>query len=308
MRVAVVGAGAMGCLYGGYLAEAGVDVSLVDIWREHVDAINAKGLHITGVSGDRVVHVPATTNPETVEEVDLVLLFVKSYDTRKAVRGSRPLIGCDTYVLTLQNGLGNLEAITKAVGAGRVLGGTTSHGSTLVGPGEICHAGAGPTVIGALDRGSMSMAEKTVDTFNETGLQTRFSGDVRSEIWGKVLVNLGINALSALTGLRNGQLLEVPELRRLMRLAVEEGMRVAEADGVDLGPIDHVAHVYEVAEATGANRSSMLQDVDRRRRTEIDALNGAVVGLGEKLGVETPVNRALTALVKGLEHGASLLG
>lgn len=153
MRVAVVGAGAMGCLYGGHLAEAGVDVTLVDIWREHVDAINAKGLHITGVSGNRAVHVPATTDPETVGEVDLMLLFVKSYDTAQAVRDSSPLIGGDTCVLTLQNGLGNLEAITEAVGAGRVLGGTTSHGSTLVGPGEMRHAGVGPTVIGALDRG-----------------------------------------------------------------------------------------------------------------------------------------------------------
>ena len=306
MRVAVVGAGAMGCLYGGHLAETGVDVSLVDIWREHVDAINAKGLHMTGVSGDRVVHVPATTDPETVGKVDLMLLFVKSYDTAQAVRDSGPLIGGDTYVLTLQNGLGNLEAITEAVGAGRVLGGTTSHGSTLVGPGEIRHAGVGPTVIGTLDGGSRSMAETAADMFNGAGLQTRVSGDVRGDIWGKVLVNLGINALTALTGLRNGQLLEIPELRLLMRLAVEEGMMVAEADGVDLGPLDHLAHVYEVAEATGANRSSMLQDVDRRRRTEIDALNGAVVGLGEKLGVKTPVNRALTALVKGLEHGASL--
>ena len=301
-----MGAGAMGCLYGGHLAEAGVDVSLVDVWREHVDAINAKGLHMTGVSGDRVVHVPATTDPETVGVVDLVLLFVKSYDTAQAVRDSCSLIGGDTCVLTLQNGLGNLEAITEAVGAGRALGGTTSHGSTLICPGEIRHAGVGPTVIGTLDGGSRSMAETAADMFNGAGLQTRVSGDVRGDIWGKVLVNLGINALTALTGLRNGQLLEVPELRRLMRLAVEEGMRVAEADGVDLGPLDHVAHVYTVAEATGVNRSSMLQDVDRGRRTEIDALNGAVVGLGEKRGVETPVNRALTALVKGLEHGASL--
>jgi len=306
MRVAVVGAGAMGCLYGGHLAEAGVDVSLVDVWREHVDAINAKGLHMTGVSGGRVVHIPATTDPETIGEVDLVLLFVKSYDTAQAMRDSGSLIGGDTCVLTLQNGLGNLEAITEAVGAGRALGGTTSHGSTLVGPGEIRHAGVGPTVIGTLDGGSRSMAETAADMFNGAGLQTRVSGDVRGDIWGKVLVNLGINALTALTGLRNGQLLEIPELRLLMRLAVEEGMMVAEADGVDLGPLNHLAHVYEVAEATGANRSSMLQDVDRERRTEIDALNGAVVGLGEKLGVKTPVNRALTALVKGLEHRASL--
>jgi len=305
MRVAVVGAGAMGCLYGGLLSEAGVDVSLVDVWGEHVDAINAKGLHITGVSGDRVVRVPAKTNPETVGRVELVLLFVKSYDTSKAMRDSMPLIGGDTYVLTLQNGLGNLEAIAESVGLGRVLGGTTSHGSTLVGPREIRHAGVGPTVVGTLERGSRGTAEKVADTFNGAGLLTRVSDDVRGDVWGKVLVNLGINALTALTGLRNGQLLEVPELRRLMRLAVEEGMRVADADGVDLAPIDHVAHVYEVAEATAANRSSMLQDVERGRRTEIDALNGAVVGLGEKLGVETPVNRALTALVKGLEHRSS---
>jgi 2-dehydropantoate 2-reductase len=296
----------MGCLFGGHLAEVGVDVTLVDIWKEHVDAINRKGLRMKGVSGDRVVHIQATIRPETVGNVDLVIFFVKSYDTTRAVLDARVLTSDDTYFLTLQNGLGNLETIIEEYSANRVLGGTTSHGSTLVGLGEIFHAGVGPTLIGMLDEVSRSMADRVAKMFNDAGLQTRLIDDMLSVIWDKVLVNLGINALTALTGLKNGQLLEVPELKRLMCFAVEEGVRVAEIEGIDLGPTDHVSHVFEVAKATGTNRSSMLQDVDRGRKTEIDALNGSVMRLGKKLGVETPVNQVLTALVKGLEHGANL--
>ena len=296
----------MGCLFGGHLAEVGVDVTLVDIWKEHVDAINREGLRMKGVSGDRVVRIQATIRPESVGHVDLVIFFVKSYDTARAVLDARVLTGDDTYLLTLQNGLGNLETVIEEYGANRVLGGTTSQGSTLVGLGEIFHAGVGLTLIGMLDEGPRNMADKVSELFNDAGLQTQLIDDVLSVIWDKVLVNLGINALTALTGLRNGQLLEVSELKLLMCFAVEEGVRVAEIEGIDLGPTDHVSHVFEVARATGDNRSSMLQDVDRGRKTEIEALNGSVVRLGNKLGVETPVNQVLTALVKGLEYGANL--
>ncbi|MBN2334218.1 2-dehydropantoate 2-reductase [Candidatus Bathyarchaeota archaeon] len=304
MRVAVIGVGAMGSLYGALLSEAGNDVTLVDVWKEHVETVNRDGLRLTGVSGDRVVKVRAITNASTMGTMDLVIIFVKSYHTEAAVQASKPLMGPATFYLTLQNGLGSVAAISRVVGVGRVIAGTTAHGSTMVCPGEIIHAGAGLTVIGGLSPKSSEAIHRIRRVFNDAGIETELSGDVESLIWGKVFVNLGINALTALTGLRNGQLLEVPELKTLMRNAVQEGQTVAEALGVDTGSVDHVAHVYRVAEATGGNKSSMLQDVERGRRTEIDALNGAVTRLGEEKGVDTPVNSALTALVKGLEHAS----
>ena len=299
MKIGVVGAGAMGSLFGGLLAEAGEDVTLVDVWEEHVEAINSRGLRITGASGDRTVGVRATVDPGEVGPVDLAIIFVKSYDTARAARDALHLASEETVFLSLQNGLGNTEKISEAVGGHRVLRGVTAQGSTMMGPGEIHHAGRGPTVIGELGGAATGRLAGICEAFNRAGIPTEVSQDIQAELWSKVLVNVGINPLTALTGLRNGELLEHVEIRGVMAEAVTEALRVAQALGMELE--DPVERVYEVAEATAANRSSMLQDVERGRRTEIDALNGAIVELGGRLGVDTPVNRALVASVKGLE-------
>jgi len=301
MKIAVVGAGAMGSLFGGLLADAGEEVTLIDVWKEHVDAINARGLRITGISGDRTVNVMATTDPGIVGSVDLVIIFVKSYDTAKAARDALPMASDETVFLSLQNGLGNIDKISEAAGNHRIIRGVTAQGSTLLGPGEIYHAGRGPTVIGELDDAQTERVQGISEAFNHAGIPTEISLNIQGAIWSKVLVNVGINPLTALTGLRNGELLEHPEIKEVMKKAVEEGLLVARGLGIKMELQNPVEKVYEVAEATAANRSSMLQDVERGRRTEIDALNGAIVELGRRIGVDTPVNETLVAAVKGLE-------
>jgi len=246
--------------------------------------------------------VKATTDPASVGPVDLIIIFVKSYDTPKAALDALPMVAENTVFLSLQNGLGNIEKISQAVGGDRVISGTTAHGCTVIGPGEIKHAGKGPTIIGEMDGWETERLKKIRDAFMRAGIETDISRNIGGTLWSKVLVNVGINPLTAIRGLRNGELLDDPEIVDLMRRAVEEAIKVAEALGVDLGPGDHLEHVYDVARATALNRSSMLQDVERGRMTEIDALNGAVVRLAKTLGVDTPVNEALTAAVKGLER------
>ena len=305
MKIAVVGAGAMGSLFGGLLAASGEDVTLVDVWREHVEAINSEGLRIGDHEGSRTVNVKATTDPSSVGPVDLIILFVKSYDTLEATRGALPMVSEDTVFLSLQNGLGNIEKISEAVGRDRVIPGTTAHGCTLIGPGEIFHAGSGLTIIGELDGRVTERTRSIQDALEGAGIETRISETIRGALWSKVLVNVGINPLTALNGLRNGELLDHPDIMEVMRGAVEEAVRVAEALGVDLGEGDHVEKVYEVARATASNRSSMLQDVERGRRTEIDALNGAIVDSARRLGLDVPVNETLTAAVRGLEIARS---
>lgn len=300
MRIAVVGSGAMGSLFGGMLAEAGEEVTLVDVWEEHVRAINERGLRVRGVGGERTIRVAATTKPGEVGPMDLILIFVKSYDTEKAAVDALPMASGETVFLTLQNGLGNAEKIAEVAGGHRVVAGVTAQGSTLLGPGEIRHAGVGVTTIGEQNDSTTARILRIEEAFNRAGLATEVSASILDTVWSKVLVNVGINAITALTGLRNGELLVFPEIRGVMRRAVLEALDVAEAKGVRIA-MDPVEKVYEVAEATAANRSSMLQDIDRCRRTEVWALNGAIVEMGHRLGVDTPVNEVLTAAVVGLE-------
>jgi len=301
MKVAIMGSGAMGSLFGGLLAEAGENVILIDVWKEHVDAINRSGLKIRGVDGDRVVEVKATTQPSEAGLVDLILIFVKSYDTRKAAIDALPMVSSNTVFLTLQNGLGNYEQIAEVVGSERVIAGTTAQGSTLIAPGEIYHAGSGITIIGEISGVVTTRVKRISEIFNRAGIKTEVSGNIQGVIWDKLIINVGINAITALTRMRNCELLEVPEVKEVARKAVMEAVKVAQKAGIKLEVKNPVEEVFRVARLTAKNKSSMLQDVERKRKTEIDAINGAIVILGKKYGVKTPVNETLTALIKGLE-------
>lgn len=302
MKIAILGSGAMGCLYGGRLAEAGFDVTLVDVWKEHVDGINSDGLSIEGIGGKRIVKgIKAVTDPNRAGQVDLLVVFVKATLTKTAMEGALGLVGDGTRVLTLQNGLGNVEALSEIVGTDRLIAGTTAHGSTLLGPGSIKHAGEGPTVIGNLSGKTDPFLEDLAAILEKAGFSVQISENVMGLIWGKLIVNVGINALTAITGLRNGRLLDFPETKELMRMAVEEALEVARRKGIVLNDPDPARHVEEVCRSTAENRSSMLQDVMNRRRTEIDAINGAVVAEAEKLGLSAPVNLVLFNLVKTLQ-------
>ena len=298
MKIAVLGSGAMGCLYGGMLAEAGNDVVLIDIWKEHIDAVNASGLKIEGLSGDRTVkNIRGVTVSAEAGSADLLVVFVKATITEQAMRGAISLVGKDTAVLTLQNGLGNVEKLCGVLDASRVIAGTTGHGSTLIGPGHIRHAGMGDTVIGEPDGRQSDRIKAVAALFSEAKLATHISENVMGLIWTKLLVNVGINALTAVTGLKNGRLVDFAETEELMAMAIEEARSVAKAKGIRFETDDPLEYTKQIARKTAANRSSMLQDVTSRRPTEVSVINGAIVDEGKKLDIPTPVNTVLTNLI-----------
>jgi 2-dehydropantoate 2-reductase len=303
MKIAVVGAGAMGSLFGAMLAEAGNEVWLYDVWAEHVQTINKNGLTIEREGQPRTLSIKATTDPKQIGQAQLVIIFVKSTHTASAAETARKLAGSDGAVMTLQNGMGNADILSEFIEPERVLAGTTSHGATMLGPGSIRHAGIGATTIGAWAETEQGRerARKLSDFFTKTGIETEAVDDVRSVLWNKLLINIGINAITALTTIKNGQILDLEITRKLSRNAVEEAMKIAGEMNIKVRE-DAVDHVYAVAEATAVNRSSMGQDVDNKRQTEIRTINGFIVRQAKRLGLKAPVNETLTALVETLEH------
>lgn len=298
-----MGAGAMGSLFGGLLAADGHEVTLATTREDHVAAIRREGLVIETMDGDeRRVDVPAATDPGDLEPPDLVVVFVKSHDTEEAVRDAVPLLGEGTDVLTLQNGLGNAETIADHVPEERVVAGTTAQGAILESPGRVVHTGAGPTTVGRYFRENDERVAEVATHLTAAGIDTEVTDAVRDEVWRKVLVNLGINAATALAGVRNGLVTETEPGRSLAEAAVAEGAEVARREGREVGD-DVVEYTLEVARATADNRSSMRQDLAAGRRTEIEALNGAVVERAERHGVDVPVNRTLADLVRLAERG-----
>jgi 2-dehydropantoate 2-reductase len=302
MKTVIMGAGAMGSLFGGLLSHAEKEVWLVDIWKEHIDAINSKGLAIEEKGATQAISVNATLDVNSIGKADLILYFVKTYHTEKAITDSLALEKENTVFLTLQNGLGNEEVICKQVDRKKVILGVTNHGATLLGPGSIRHAGKGKTSIGELDGKMTDRVTQIAQMFSKAGIETEVSSNIHDLVWSKLFVNIGMNALTALTGFKNGQLLDHPETIRLMEALVSEAVEVARKKGIRIegNPFDHVK---TVAEATRQNRSSMGQDFDHKRRTEIDAINGAIVREAERLGISVPYNRMITDLVKVIEKG-----
>ncbi len=309
MRIAIMGAGAMGSLFGGRLANTGRhDVWLVDPWAEHVAVIRERGLELIGLDGrvERIRVKAATDVAEVAEEgpVEVAFIFVKSYATRRAARQTRRVLADGGLALTLQNGLGNREVLAEILGERRVVQGVTSHGATVLGPGRVRHAGAGATQLAAPFPELRSRVAAIAGLLSDAGIETHLVDDLQALIWGKLVVNVGINPLTAILRVHNGVLAEDETCRRLVVKAVEEAVAVARALGITLPYDDPVAHVLHVARATGANRSSMLVDVLRGTPTEIEAINGAVVREGARHGVPTPFNAALVELVKALESTA----
>ncbi len=300
MKITVLGAGAMGSLFGAMLLESGHDVHLVSLDSAHVTAIRERGLAIERGEEVRTIALPAHTNLETLPPADICIVFVKSSDTASAAADAARIGGPSGAVLSLQNGLGNAEVLADAAGDERIIAGTTAHGATLTGPGRVRHAGNGPTVIGMWSGADPAPARRAAGALTGAGIETTVADDIRSVIWKKLLINVGINAVTALTGIRNGGILDLEGTRWLSRTAVREAAAVADARGIDVPP-DIVDTVFKVAEATRENRSAMGQDVDHRRRTEIDAINGAVVAMAERLEILVPVNKTLTALIRTLQ-------
>jgi 2-dehydropantoate 2-reductase len=305
MKIVMMGPGAMGSLFGGLLTRAGEELWLVGYKKEQIETICSVGLTFEEKGKTQIIPMKATPDVKSVGKADLVIFFVKTYDTEKAVSDALVLQKGDTIFLTLQNGLGNEDVIRKQIDQKKVMLGVTGHGATLLRPGHIRHAGWGKTFIGELDHQMSDRAIGIAQMFSTAGIDTEVSPNIHDNVWRKLLVNVGINALTALTGFKNGQLVDYPETMRLLEKLVSEAAEVAIRKGIHIDE-DPIGTVRKAAEATRENRSSMGQDFDHRQRTEIHAINGAVVREAQPLGIAVPFNQAVTDLVKAIEKSFKL--
>jgi len=303
MKCAVLGAGAVGCYYGGMLARAGHDVTLIGR-PVHVEAFRKNGLRFEAKTFDERVRVEASTEATALKGAELVLFCVKSTDTEKAAREMAPHLGRDALVVNLQNGVDNAERIQRAIGRA-VIPAVVYVATEMAGPGHLKHHGRGDLVIGALRGAPAGAAElaKARDAFTAAGVPVVVSDNVEGELWGKLVVNCAYNAISAIGQQPYGRMVQVPGIRELMKSVVDEALAIAAARDVRLAPDTH-ARVAGIAEAMPTQYSSTAQDLARGRATEIDHLNGYLVREGEALGIPVPANRALHALVKLLEKKA----
>jgi 2-dehydropantoate 2-reductase len=307
MKIVIVGPGALGSIVAAFLSKANEDIWLLDKDKERASLINKHGIHVEGLGTDFEAKIKASANAQEIGKADLVIICVKSYSTKEAVNQAKPLIGQDTKVITLQNGIGNIEIISEVVGQEKVIGGVTNLGATLLEPGKVKYAGKGETVIGRID-GKIPVEMRSIrQLFNKAGLEMRISRDIKALLWSKLIINVGINALTAITHLHNGKLIEFEGTKRILRDAVTEAIRVAKRKRIKLIYDDPLAKVEAVCEATAANVSSMLQDVLRKKRTEIDFINGVIVRQGQELGIPVPINSLLVDLVKTIEASYNLV-
>ena len=304
MRIAIVGAGALGSAFGAGFIRAGHEVTFIDVSAALVDALNTTG--ITIVEGERqsTVSVQATADAQTVTAPDLVMVFVKAYDTDGAASMIAPILGPDTVLATLQNGLGAGDVLASHCPGARIVYGVTYHAATVLEPGVVRHS-VGPTFAGPYDGADISGAQRLAGACVQAGWPAEAMADVAPAVWKKLLLNC-TNAVAALTGMNGAALVGDAHVHQLQNDVMAEALSVAHAlghSGLELAAC--VRDMDEVLTRAGEGRASMLQDFDAGRRTEIDALNGAVVLAAEDLMIAVPINRALHSLVKGWErtHG-----
>lgn len=304
VKVCIVGAGALGSTIGGTLAAGGCSVWLLDSYAAHVDAVNQTGLRMLEGATERLVKVTACTGAEGLGTVDLVIVLVKSFHTGEAVASVLSIIGPDTLVMSLQNGLGHEDIIASIVGRERVLAGKTYVGGVFLAPGHVRSGVAGKeTVIGELDGGTSVRVERIAAAMNKAGLITIVSRNIMGTMWDKLLINVAGGALTAITKLTYGGLYSLPILKECSLNAVSEAIEVAKANGVALSITDpHEAWVKASAGLPPEFKTSMLQSLDKNTITEVDFIHGSVVRWGERCGVSTPVNSTLVACVKGIEY------
>ncbi|MDZ7698027.1 MAG: 2-dehydropantoate 2-reductase [Deltaproteobacteria bacterium] len=303
MHFLIIGPGAMGTLFSVRLTRAGHRVTLLDYKADRAEFIRKNGLRMEGLTQEAGVHIPAVTTAIS-DPIDVVLVCVKSTQTQTVAREIADWLPPEADILTLQNGLGNIETLGSLLGKDRVFGGVTSEGATLIGTGHARHAGKGETFIGPATpnpKNEVSI-QKMVAAFQDAGFHTQATDEVEGLIWGKLIVNVGINALCAITGLKNGRLIEIASTKTLMEMAVAEAVEIVKAKDIRLPYEDPLKRVIHVCRATADNVASMLQDVLAKKPTEVRFINGAIVREGEKLKIPAPVNSTLTRLVETLQE------
>ena len=305
MKICMLGTGSLGSTIGGTLAQGGSEVYFVDQWKEHIDKINENGLKMTDEKEDWYVKVDARTSAEGMGPVDLVIVLVKSFATKEAVSQLKEtnVIGENTLVMSLQNGLGNEETIAEVVGEANVISGKTYVGGRLLSPGYVSAGVKGKdTYIGELTGEITDRIQAVCDEFNKAGLLCEVSDNIKGLIWDKLLINVAAGALCGIPRLPYGPLYEEEYIKETAVAAIQEGIDVAKAAGVKLKSEDPEYPWYAASEGLPETfKTSILQSLELKRPTEIDFINGSVVEWGKKFGIPTPVNRTLVTCVKGIE-------
>lgn len=298
LKIAIVGTGAMGSVYAGRLAKGGHEVLVVDAWAEHIAAIAQSGLTLSGPDGTEVVPLRAFTVPPS-EPVDLVILAVKAAHVPAAAATLPPLLGPDTVVLTIQNGLGSADEVAAVVGADRLaVGIAKGFGAELQGPGRAHHNAMRAMRFGAFDSLPLERVEQVAAAWQAGGFDAAAVADIAAMQWEKLICNVAYSAPCALTGMTVGQVLEHPEMGPVSRAAATEAWQVAKALSVQISVEDPAEFVIDFGANMPAAKPSALLDHEAERVSEIAVINGAVPAQGAKVGVAAPVNSTLTALVK----------
>ena len=290
----IVGTGSLASLFAARLSASGVSITMLGTWQVGLEALGKFGVRLVDADGNEQAYaVNVTSDAQTCAGSRYALVLVKSWQNTRVAQQLEKCLAPDGLALTLQNGLGNREAMAQVLGEERVALGITTYGANMVGPGRVRPAGEGTITLT-----SNPDPSPIGDLLRKAGFYVEYTDNASSLMWGKLLINAAINPLTALLDVPNGELLNRPSARVLMVAVVREAEDVAAALGVQLPYPDPTAQVEEIAQRTAANRSSMLQDVSRGTPTEIDAINGAIVKAGREVGVRTPVNRTLWQLVK----------
>jgi 2-dehydropantoate 2-reductase len=304
-RVAVCGAGAMGGILGAGLAQGGVDVVLVDTWKEHVEAMTKNGLRIESEGGVETVAVRTTTELASIDPVDLLIVLVKAPFTEDVMRTAGPILAPGAAVASLQNGIGNEEIIAAAVGPERTLAGSLYFGGSVKSPGVVhCSARDAGLAIGAFDPAGRALAETAHGVMKEGGFNAKLYDDILGIKWQKGMLNVGISAITAILNLPVRVSAEQPGVRQAMIASCEEGLEVARQKGISLGDersaADYISSGVDIHDYV--HKASMCLDIEAGRATEIEFINGAIARYGQELGVATPLNTIIAAAVRRLEQ------
>lgn len=309
MKILVIGAGAMGCLFAGRLKAQQADVLLYNRNNPHVEQINQSGLVIVE-RDDKETTIPlqVVQAVSKADGYDVVLVLVKAHATRTVLETMKNSFSPQTLLITMQNGLGNLETIVELFPENPAVAGTMGSGASVESAGKILHRGWGKNYIGkAEDADAQKKLIEFIELLNRSGLETEVAEDVQAVIWNKLFVNVAFNSLTALTRLRNGDILNTDEGQDLLRNVVREAAQVAEKVGVTVNAEQTIANCLRMGrEDIAANKSSMLMDILHKRKTEIDAINGAVAKLGRRHGIDTPYNDLITGIIKVIEANYEL--
>lgn len=301
MKIGIIGAGAMGCLYASLLSKNN-DVTLLDVSETAVKAINEKGIIMSSgdIEGKKTYKVKATFSGELEEAPELLIVFVKDTATRAALKSNSSLIKENTLLLSLQNGLGNFEIMEEFAHKNQILLGTTKHNCVTLGAGEIYHSGSGITHIGS-PAGNKEAAQKITEIFNACDIQTQACEDVKRLLWQKLFINMTINSVTSLLDANISTISDSENASNASKKLIEEAVKVAAADGEKFDADQVYSEVISTAKVLGTGKASMCQDMENRRKTEIDFINGAVVRLGKKYGIETPYHSLIVDLIHAKE-------